>query len=601
MSDAYRIESQSSLEYFSTYGWALLLIAIVGVVIFAYSSTYYNIVPSTCSMQSGAACSDVVIGANSITGNVVASILFINKEQYPLAKPEVFFNINGTNTTATYCQPGFVLPGGAIVCITSISSNKFTNRFVAGGIYLNATNCGTISNPYNAVECGAEGTRSTFAGSLVGHITPMTSSPFKVIIVSANSTQRDTGAKDPLYTKVLFYNQPLVGGTVQLRAYYQSNGANATPPYAIAPTVMATNDSGIALSYIWGYVPGEVIVNATFGNASATVPIDFVGLPTTSTTVPVMDTVELSITQTGAASQWSSCFAYTPQGGTQQPLECVGSTNSNSSLVDVAVPSGSTITYLCTRQTAQSNYEWDTWQDAVNLPAQCPGSGDYLTVSNSVAVILAGVVPASSTTSTIPYSEYYQVLMNDTPSNASSQYYACWQVNGFSKLCDTSANGQEGDTYPLGSVLDYLNVSHVAGTGTTGNYFAFGNWTIGANAPIRTGTWTGNIILDSNITINAHFYQNRTASCKSSPFVSQSNNEYMGSSNPACGESTVSTQCGTYLEWGCTGVTPICNDTYLESNTAIPNSGNACLSGKYNVTEGCAVYYGGGGTICTSN
>ncbi|MEM3827339.1 MAG: hypothetical protein QXR58_01940, partial [Candidatus Micrarchaeaceae archaeon] len=55
---------QSAMEYLITYGWAVLLIAIIASLLYLYLAVPHIIVSSTCSFVSGAYCNDLVVGAN---------------------------------------------------------------------------------------------------------------------------------------------------------------------------------------------------------------------------------------------------------------------------------------------------------------------------------------------------------------------------------------------------------------------------------------------------------------------------------------------------------------------------------------------------------
>ncbi|MGC8478302.1 MAG: hypothetical protein ACP5NE_00005, partial [Candidatus Micrarchaeia archaeon] len=53
---------QSAMEYLLTYGWAVLLIAIIASLLYLYMVVPHVIVPSSCSFSSGTYCNDLVVG-----------------------------------------------------------------------------------------------------------------------------------------------------------------------------------------------------------------------------------------------------------------------------------------------------------------------------------------------------------------------------------------------------------------------------------------------------------------------------------------------------------------------------------------------------------
>jgi len=60
-------KSQSALEYLITYGWAILIIAVVISLLYLYVAVPKVIVPSTCSFLTGAVCQDMIFGTDTTT------------------------------------------------------------------------------------------------------------------------------------------------------------------------------------------------------------------------------------------------------------------------------------------------------------------------------------------------------------------------------------------------------------------------------------------------------------------------------------------------------------------------------------------------------
>jgi hypothetical protein len=385
--EARSIKNQSALEYFSTYGWALLFIAIIGAVIFTYLSTSTSIVGSTCTLNQGAYCTDMIIGSNSITHHLSMAFVMVNEQQYPLGKPKLFVNINGTNTTQASCQPTFVPAGGTIICVTNLKTTANINTFVSGSLYLNATDCSTAQYPNNAASCATSGTNSTFAGSLEGHVQVIPSIALTLSLRALNSTQPADGAYDPLYATLDFYGYPLPGGNIPLTVAYQSNSLDASSQYFLSPTSSLTNSTGMTLSRIWSYTPGTVVVSATFGNSSAiaSTTIQFVTPTTTTTTVSgaspggstgpstpstitttVINTITTNTLPTtvpttivpygsytltlsenpgNASKTWQACYGVLGYSDV-----CTTTGSDNISTVSGTYPSGSELDYLCVTQ-----------------------------------------------------------------------------------------------------------------------------------------------------------------------------------------------------------------------------------------------------------
>ena len=107
-------KGQSALEYLITYGWAILIIAVVVSLLYFFVAVPSSVVPNSCSFTSGVDCQDMEFGSNSINSSV--SILLNNKEDYAIKDPKLTVNYSNVNYTSS-CYPNYVLPGGSIVCI----------------------------------------------------------------------------------------------------------------------------------------------------------------------------------------------------------------------------------------------------------------------------------------------------------------------------------------------------------------------------------------------------------------------------------------------------------------------------------------------------
>ena len=86
---------QSAMEYLMTYGWAILIIAVVMVALFSLGILGGSPLTTTCLPQSGYQCSGVVYSHTS--GNVVATIGQTTGNNW--ASANVYFVPQGTSTT----------------------------------------------------------------------------------------------------------------------------------------------------------------------------------------------------------------------------------------------------------------------------------------------------------------------------------------------------------------------------------------------------------------------------------------------------------------------------------------------------------------------
>ena len=270
--------AQSAFEYLVTYGWALLILALVLVILFYFTSVPSKVVPNTCQFTTGAFCEDIVLGSVATTHATVVAFIATNLRKYPVMNPTLTTVQNGVNSTPVACSPDFVLPGGAIFCEvnTQIKSNPY--QFVASSLYLSAVYCGFSATPGTPAGCANGGVRESYSGSFAGSTQPVSSasSLLSVSLSAANPVQPANGSADALTATVRLMGYPVTGASVGFNATYASNGTDALPPFALKSGFSDTNSTGVAIDSIWGSVPGNLTVTASYGNHSASVPIRFI-------------------------------------------------------------------------------------------------------------------------------------------------------------------------------------------------------------------------------------------------------------------------------------------------------------------------------------
>ena len=270
-----RETGQSALEYLVTYGWAVLLIAVVASLLYLYLGVPHIIAPSSCSFISNVYCNDLVVGSNSSTHATTLAVFLTNTQSYPILNPKLFVNVNKTNTSAYPCSPKYVLPGGAIICQVTLPVQTSLGSFLSGSVYLSASYCGFSSN---MTQQGCQNAPiRVYSGSFTTHTSPLVSTTTSITLHPKNSTQSAiSGIKDPLYATVKLLGYPLSGATVNFTAVFVSNGTNAVPPFSINPPITTTNTTGTALSYTYGPTIANVLVSAHYAGYNSSVYINFV-------------------------------------------------------------------------------------------------------------------------------------------------------------------------------------------------------------------------------------------------------------------------------------------------------------------------------------
>ena len=270
--------AQSAFEYLITYGWALLILAVVLIILFYFTTVPSKVVPNTCQFATGAYCEDMVLGTVASTHATVVAFIATNLRKYPIMNPTITVEQNGVNSTPAACSPNFVLPGGAIFCELNTSAKSNPYQFIAASLYVSAVYCGFSATPGTPAGCANGGVKEVYSGSFAGTTQPISSSSSLLSVsLSANRTvQPANNSHDGLYATVRLLGYPVTGASVGFNATYTSNGTDAVPPYSLSRGFAATNATGAAIDSIWGAVPGNITVTASYGSHSAQVKIKFI-------------------------------------------------------------------------------------------------------------------------------------------------------------------------------------------------------------------------------------------------------------------------------------------------------------------------------------
>ena len=105
-----QIPGQAAMEYLTTYGWAILIIAVVLILLYVFVSSPYSVAPQKCIVSSGIYCNDIVFGSNAVASKVV--FLLSNSQQYPLNSPSIIVNAQNSGNVTGSCSPDSSGPTG---------------------------------------------------------------------------------------------------------------------------------------------------------------------------------------------------------------------------------------------------------------------------------------------------------------------------------------------------------------------------------------------------------------------------------------------------------------------------------------------------------
>ncbi|MCL5440695.1 MAG: hypothetical protein M1448_02330 [Candidatus Marsarchaeota archaeon] len=447
--------AQSAFEYLVTYGWALLILALVLVILFYFTSVPSKVVPNTCQFTTGAFCEDIVLGSVATTHATVVAFISTNMRKYPVMNPALTIVQNGVNSTPVACSPDFVLPGGAIFCEvnTQIKSNPY--QFVASSIYLSAVYCGFSATPGTPAGCANGGVRESYSGSFAGSTQPVSSTSLLSISLSAaNPVQPANGSADALTATVKLQGYPVTGASVGFNATYASNGTDALPPFALKSGFSDTNSTGVAIDSIWGSVPGNLTVTASYGNHSASVPIRFIPsvevrfVPSNSLvanfsncTTPIVSIDKTNYTLSEVAAK---VFNWTV--GTTHPFAFTTPFCASSGSTKRGIFKSATV-YGVTQPTPSGNITATT-------PTNVPFSYQqqyYLTTASNPA--LAGIVsPASGW-----YNSTSKVTITETSNNSSTtrEQFINWTCTGTGCYSGTNATATITMDSPITETANY--------------------------------------------------------------------------------------------------------------------------------------------------
>ena len=255
------------MEYMTTYGWAILIIAVVASILYLYTAAPTQLVSNTCNFVNGAYCNDMVIATNTLTHVTTVGFFLTNTQKYPLKNPQLYVSVNNANTTQFPCTPNFVLAGGSILCTVTVPVNSNIGSFLSGGVYMNATYCGLSSTSYaNAHNCSA-GVKETYVGNFAGHAQPFVSTQSTISLSAVNYTQVANGNPDQLSAVIKLLGYPLKGATV--------NFTSSNTLYVVSPNLTTTNAAGSAISFVSGNTVGTVTINAIYAGLSNSITIAF--------------------------------------------------------------------------------------------------------------------------------------------------------------------------------------------------------------------------------------------------------------------------------------------------------------------------------------
>ncbi|MGC8479842.1 MAG: Ig-like domain-containing protein, partial [Candidatus Micrarchaeia archaeon] len=248
----HNLKLQSSIEFLSTYGWAIIIIIIVlGFVVYLLSAQTSSI-PSICSFSSGFSCSEFLLETNSISSTYF--FFLSNNQQYPIKGTTVTANVGNLGQVTAPCLPSFVLPGGDLICSGSTSSIVNTGETLTGFANINTSDCTSISNP---IAC-TQKYNVNYTAKLITVTTNYAQNTCSIMIKYPTIY---LGEKYPISAEVLLNGNPLTGATVNFTAN--------SPLVTLEPQYTNSQSNGTAITYFESQSSGPYNIKASFYTCSA--------------------------------------------------------------------------------------------------------------------------------------------------------------------------------------------------------------------------------------------------------------------------------------------------------------------------------------------
>ncbi len=455
------MSGQTAMEYLATYGWALIIIAVVTGGIYYFFLLPKSTVSMQCTVASGFYCDDVTVGGYGQSGGSVV-LLMTNRQQYPVMNPIVNLSVGGSNTSAT-CMTTYATAGGSVLCAVSTPVQLSPGQLVSGQFFVKARYCGLLPDPSNLSSCGSV-PRQIYTGAFMvqasGPVNPSVS-----IALSASPNPGYTGTGSQLRATVTAMGYPMGGATVN----FTSNSTSAP----ISPSLVTTDSLGNATTRIVPTSGGVVLITASYSGTSAAISMQFIQRTTTTGS----STTSVSTTSTSVTSTSTTSTSTTSTSTTSTSITTTSTTTTISVLLTGAVsPSfasvdqGNTVmltaVWSCSTCTMPytAKFYWST------LPGSCSSFTQFGSAApvNSPNAIVSPALTATGTS-------YFCARLNDSSGQSNYTSVASVRVNQspISSLSVTPTTFPFGSSTTLTTSWAYgtppYDVTLAAGTGQSCN------------------------------------------------------------------------------------------------------------------------------------
>ncbi len=141
-------KEQSAFEFITTYGWAILILAVVIVMLYYFVGIPSTSVPNECKFIFGSNCQGII--TTSLASSTRMTLVITNSQSYPIFNPLIKVATDSYGNLSAACLPANTLvdTGSEIICNVTIPQKISPGVSITGTIYLNITACpsGNINN-----------------------------------------------------------------------------------------------------------------------------------------------------------------------------------------------------------------------------------------------------------------------------------------------------------------------------------------------------------------------------------------------------------------------------------------------------------------------
>ncbi len=185
------LKQQSAFEFITTYGWAILILAVVIAILYYFIGIPSTTVPNTCQFLFGSNCQGIV--ATSSASSTKMTMVITNAQNYPILNPLIKVATDSYGNLSAACVPvnQLVNPGSEIICNVTIPQKISPGTTITGTIYLSVYSC-----PSGNMDNCQPKQLQTYKGNIITRVTLQSSdihlTSTSTSITSSTSTSTST-------------------------------------------------------------------------------------------------------------------------------------------------------------------------------------------------------------------------------------------------------------------------------------------------------------------------------------------------------------------------------------------------------------------------